>query len=100
MPQRIMTMMSKERLADLENTWEEYESGLSITEFVQLMLNNMNLQSDDEKYELVYGSYKLFMEVDINGDGQMEWSEFMQYIIDAVSGSAIRGGDGQETVQE
>ena len=41
------------------------------------------------------------MEVDINGDGQMEWGEFMQYIIDAVSANAIKGGeDGQETVQE
>lgn len=30
----------------------------------------------------------------------MEWSEFMQYIIDAVSASAIKGGEGQETVRE
>ena len=64
------------------------------------MLNHVYCQSDDEKYELIYGSFKLFLEVDINGDGRMEWSEFMQYIIDAVSASAIKGGEGQETVRE
>jgi hypothetical protein len=30
----------------------------------------------------------------------MEWSEFMQYIIDAVDGNNIRGGEGKETVAE
>jgi hypothetical protein len=32
----------------------------------------------------VYGLNKLFAEIDINGDEHMEWSEFTQYIIDAV----------------
>ena len=64
------------------------------------MLNHIHPNSDDEKYELVYGCFKLFSEVDINGDGMMEWGEFMQYIIDAVSGNTIKGGDGQETVRE
>ena len=94
MPPRIMTMMSKERLDSLGKVWEEYEDGLTISEFVQLMLNHVMCQSDDEKYELIYGSFKLFLEVDINGDGRMDWSEFMQYIIDAVSASAIKGGEG------
>ncbi len=40
--------------------------------------------SEEEKYELVHGALKLFSEIDINGDAHMEWSEFMQYIIDAV----------------
>lgn len=72
-----------------------------MTQFVQLMLNRIRCADDDEKYELVYGSYKLFGEVDINGDGQMEWDEFMQYIIDAVSATTITGGeDDEETVIE
>jgi len=45
--------------------------------------------SDDEKYELVHGALKLFSEIDINGDAHMEWSEFMQYIIDAVLENSI-----------
>lgn len=69
MPPRIMTMMSKERLDALGKVWEEYEEGLNITQFVQLMLDHVYTSSDDEKYELIYGSFKLFLEVDINGDG-------------------------------
>jgi len=64
------------------------------------MIKNIHTRNDDEKYELAYGCYKLFTEVDINGDGFMEWGEFMQYIIDAVSGNTIKGGEGQETVAE
>jgi len=40
-------------------------------------------------YEIVYGCIKLFAEVDINGDGGMDWTEFLQYMIDAVSGNTI-----------
>ena len=49
-----------------------------------------DLNDDDEKYELAFGCLKLFAEVDINNDGGMDWGEFMQYIIDAVSGSNIK----------
>jgi len=41
------------------------------------MLNSITCKDDNEKYELVYGCYKLFAEVDINGDGMMDWGEFM-----------------------
>ena len=65
------------------------------------MINHISTSDDDEKYELVYGCYKLFTQVDINGDGMMEWGEFMQYIIDAVQGNTISGDDDQiESVQE
>jgi hypothetical protein len=47
--------------------------------------------TDSQKYELVYGCIKLFKEVDINGDGGMEWKEFLQYMLDAVSGKTIKG---------
>ena len=93
--------MSKDRLKNLEQTWDKHENGLNLSQFVQLMINHVFTKDDDEKYELIYGSYKLFQEVDINGDGQMEWGEFMQYIIDAVSANAIKGGEeGGEKVQD
>ena len=65
------------------------------------MLDRIRTINDDEKYELVFGCFRLFSEVDINGDGQMEWGEFMQYIIDAVSDNTVKSGDGaQESVSE
>ena len=84
----------------MEAYWTQHVAGVTCDEFTQLMLNHLHTGDDDEKYELVYGCYKLFSEVDINGDGMMEWGEFMQYIIDAVSGNTIKGADGQETVRE
>ena len=33
------------------------------------MLDRIQTDNDDETYELIYGCYKLFHEVDINGDG-------------------------------
>lgn len=53
--------------------------------------------TDDEKYELVHGCIRLFAEVDINGDGGMDWSEFMQYMIDAVSGNTVKR-ENEDTV--
>ena len=35
-----------------------------------------------EKLEMIHGLIRLFKQVDVNGDQQMEWSEFVQYIID------------------
>lgn len=100
-PQKIMLQLSMRKLQTLGKFWKQYKDGLNVVEFVQLMLNRIYTYDDDEKYELVYGSYKLFMEVDINGDGNMEWAEFMQYIIDAVSANTITGGDEeQDTVTE
>lgn len=40
----------------------------------------------DERINLVYGLYKLFLEIDFNGDEHMQWEEFTQFIIDTVMG--------------
>ena len=81
-PEKIMAYMSSARLKNLGEKWTE--EGLNLTEFVQMMINNISTSDDDQRYELIHGCYKLFTQVDINGDGLMEWGEFMQYIIDAV----------------
>jgi hypothetical protein len=72
---------------------------VDIIKFTQFMLDRIVTKNDDETYELIYGCYKLFHEVDINGDGNMEWGEFMQYIIDAVTSNTITS-DGNLEVAE
>ena len=47
-------------------------------------MKNAMKYPQEEKYDLVHGLNKLFKEIDINGDQNMEWSEFTQYVIDAV----------------
>ncbi|CDW71705.1 UNKNOWN [Stylonychia lemnae] len=83
-----MMLLSKERLQKLEVLWEDYPDGLELPLFTQLMLDSIEC-SEEEKYELVHGALKLFSDIDINGDAHMEWSEFMQYIIDAVLENSI-----------
>ena len=54
------------------------------------------LYRPEEKYDLVHGLCKLFAEIDINGDKHMEWTEFTQYIIDAVmQGTGAGTGAGR-----
>ena len=45
-----------------------------------------NLTDPMDETNLVYGLYKFFKEVDFNGDNQMQWNEFTQFIIDKVEG--------------
>jgi len=64
--------------------------------FAQLVLDTFQgslKDNDDYKYELVYGCLKLFAEIDINGDESMDWKEFMQYIVDAVSSNQFKGDE-------
>ena len=56
------------------------------------MIDSIECENEEEKYELVHGALKLFSEIDINGDAHMEWSEFMQYIIDAVLENSVSSG--------
>jgi len=57
--------------------------------------------TEGEQFELVYAALKIFAEVDINDDKHMEWSEFMQYVIDAVTSTSISNeGSSKSSVLE
>ena len=73
--------LSKDRLRRLNKVWEENEEGLNLAEFIKLMILEVP-SVKQEKLEMINGLIRLFKQVDINGDQQMEWSEFVQYIID------------------
>lgn len=75
--------LDHERLAALEQEFKDKEDGLELPEFIWLLQCAM-VHPSEEKYELVNGLIKLFNDIDINGDQNVEWSEFTQYIIDAV----------------
>lgn len=78
-----MMRLSKDRLRRLNKVWEQNTEGLDLLEFMKLMILEVP-SVKEEKLELIHGLIKLFNQVDINGDQQMEWSEFIQYIIDQV----------------
>ena len=79
----LMMMLDKQRLRALKKEFKEHHDGIELPNFVWLMKCALNV-ADEEKADLVLGLYYLFQEIDINGDEHMEWSEFTQYIIDAV----------------
>lgn len=81
-PEKIMIELGKERLKAFEQFWEDHDNDLDMNTFCQLIVDTFVKEIDQNmadaaKYELVYGCIKLFKEVDINGDGGMEWTEFL-----------------------
>ena len=78
-----MMLLDNERLAALEDEFNEHPDGIELANFVWLMECAINYPVE-EKVDLVYGLMRLFKDIDINGDLHMEWSEFTQYIIDCV----------------
>lgn len=67
------------------------ENGLSISEFVFVMmkfvqsspLNDENARLRNlAEHQLVANLCELFAQIDINGDGSMEWEEFTSFIVD------------------
>ena len=75
--------LDHDRLAALESEFSKAADGLELAHFIWLLQCAIP-HPPEEKYELVNGLIKLFNDIDINGDGGVEWSEFTQYIIDAV----------------
>ena len=54
-----------------------------MVDFVKMLLSEVPCE-ENEKIELVNGAINIFQDVDINGDGNMSWNEFVQYIVNQV----------------
>lgn len=70
-----MMLLDNDKLAALEDEFNEHPSGIELSNFVWLMKCAI-VHSQEEKYELINGLIKLFQDIDVNGDHHMEWSEF------------------------
>ena len=82
-PEKLMTLLDKDKLEELEEEFEQHPTGIELINFVWLMKSALNVPKEEE-YDLIYGLCRLFSDIDINGDLHMEWTEFTQYIIDTV----------------
>ncbi|GLE04976.1 hypothetical protein PINS_up013960 [Pythium insidiosum] len=79
------------QVSSLRNEFQQKERGLTITEFVQVMMRfvqsserneeNSRLRNLSER-QLIANLCELFAQIDINGDGSMEWEEFTSFIVD------------------
>ena len=92
----IMMLLDLNKINKLSEIFKEYEEGIEKIIFITKMKSELpcNLTDPMDETNLVYGLYKFFKEVDFNGDNQMQWTEFTQFIIDKVE------GDGEAKINE
>lgn len=86
-----LSIVSLLQVASLRHNFQQNEDGLTITEFVHVMLEvirtadetdeNLRLKLLDPP-ELIANLCELFAQIDINGDGTMEWEEFTSFIVE------------------
>ena len=85
---KIMMLIDYNRLSKLGQKFKEYDGGIEKIIFCTLLTNILKEEKMpiNELTDLIYGIYKFFAEIDFNGDNNMEWAEFTQFIIDKVEG--------------
>lgn len=62
---------------------EEPNNSLVLTQFVDEMLQRLPPRSEAEQVSLVSKLRDLFAQIDVNGDGDLEWSEFTMFCVEA-----------------
>ena len=84
----MMSLLDLNRINKLNDFYKDYPDGIEKVIFIEFLKKQLPCDYNDpmDETNLVYGLYKLFCEVDFNGDGHMQWEEFTQFIIDTVEG--------------
>ncbi|DBA03065.1 TPA: hypothetical protein N0F65_003312 [Lagenidium giganteum] len=82
----IMVRLKVEDLTTLRRDFDRHGRGLSLNEFVSVMLDRVSWDVDNV-VSFVQDLVELFAQVDVNGDGAMEWEEFTSAIIEGGMGT-------------
>jgi len=78
-----MSSIDQSKMVLLEKEFKLVEKGLKLSAFVWLLQTVISFDAEDS-FEVINALVQLFRDIDINGDGRLEWSEFNQYIMDEV----------------
>jgi WD40 repeat protein len=86
----IMMMLPTEELPKLRKDFDANPDGLKLHQFVRAMTHRLIHDGDVDMNSLVSDLEQLYQEVDVNGDGLMQWDEFTSFVIEAgmVSGKS------------
>lgn len=79
---------------------KDFEDGFSLVEFIDLMKKVIPYSHPAEECDLVHGLCALFSEIDINGNGFMEWDEFTSFLIEAVDQKQLHQINAKLTAEE
>jgi len=77
----VVTMLTFDELTSLQDKFRNYPLGMKIEQFVASMLNILRIDEKGEQVKLAVRLKELFEQVDVNGDGSMEWEEFSSFCI-------------------
>ena len=84
----IMLRVPTIHLAELREMFESQEHGLNIVQFLRAFARCMELDSDYALLKTIPDLLDFFNLVDVNGDGHMEWTEFVMFLIEQVVNSS------------
>ena len=80
----IMYLIPTASLPSLRADFEKSQAGLTLIVFLNVMIKTMALKTETELLKIIPDLIDFFKSVDINGDGRMEWSEFVMFVIESV----------------
>lgn len=81
----IMMKIPTDNLGILRSQFQKVPGGLPINLFIEAVVSQMDLADINELMLMVADLIDFFHQVDINGDGFMEWEEFVMFTLDSVT---------------
>ncbi|GBG24373.1 WD repeat-containing protein 5-like [Hondaea fermentalgiana] len=91
----IMMLLDIDKVPALRDEFEQKEEGLELAEFVYVMRKYLKRSHLDDA-QLVSDLCELFAQIDVNGDGTMEWDEFTSFIVETGN---VERMDGPSSIQ-
>jgi WD40 repeat protein len=90
----LMMRMDPSALATIRQEFYNRSDSVSLTEFIYIMSKHLidignefscSVRNKQEQRNFVSDMHELFKEVDVNGDGLMEWEEFTKFTVEKAS---------------
>lgn len=95
----IMVRLELEDLNLLKEDFDRMGRGLSLHEFVSAMLDRVSWEVENV-VPFIEDLVELFAQVDVNGDGAMEWEEFTSAIIEGGMGTSSEEAEWRDLKYE
>ena len=78
----IMSYINKDKLNLINDAFNKLGMGLTLDEFLRIMLHFAEISTEKEKINYVEKLIDAFKQIDVNGDETLEWDEFSNYIVE------------------
>lgn len=81
----MMMRMNPDALTAIRKEFFVREDEIVLEEFIFIIQTHLNKSSDfegEEQREFGMKMYELFQDIDVNGDGNLEWQEFTSFVVE------------------